>query len=73
MAKLKSDYAGAGPAIGTEALLRFIDDMNVIRARSFQRKRFRPQQRKDGVVWMQEYDEVIRPSRADTPSPRYSR
>ncbi len=60
-------------AIGNDGLLRFIDDINVIRARSHNRRRFRPQQRADGVVWMQEFDEVDRPRRADTPSPRYGR
>jgi hypothetical protein len=60
-------------AIGNDGLLRFIDEINVIRARSHNRRRFRPQQRVDGVVWMQEYDEVQRPRRADTLSPRYGR
>jgi hypothetical protein len=73
MAKLIDLNAAGAMAIGTDALLRFIDDINVIRARSGQRRRFRPNQRKDdGVVEMVEFDEFPRPNRADTPSPRYS-
>lgn len=73
MPKLIDRDAGAFGAIGTEALLRFIDDINVIRARSHQRRRFKPHQRKeDGVVEMVEWEAFPRPARADTPSPRYS-
>jgi hypothetical protein len=73
MAKLIDLNAGGAMPIGTEALLRFIDDMNVIRARSGQRRRFRPNQRKDDkVVEMVEFEEFPRPHRGDTPSPRYS-
>lgn len=74
MAKLIDRNTGSHMAIGTESLLRFIDDINVIRARSHQRRRFMPHQRKgDGVVEMVEWDAFPRPARADTPSPRYSR
>jgi hypothetical protein len=73
MAKLIDHNPGGQMPIGTDALLRFIDDINVIRARSGQRRRFRPHQRKDdGVVEMVEYDEVMRPADAKRPSPRYS-
>lgn len=71
MGKLTDSNFNAQP-IGNDGLLRFIDDINAIRARSHQRRRFRPVRRADGVLWMQEHDEVQRPSRADTPSPRYS-
>jgi hypothetical protein len=71
MAKLNDSYGGE--PIGNDGLLRFIDDINIIRARGYNRRRFRPQKRADGVFWMQEYDEVMRPSRPDTPSPRYAR
>ena len=73
MAKLTGSAPASHNAIGTESLLYFIDEINARRAASFQRKRFRPKQRADGVVWMEEYDEVMRPQRADTPSPRYGR
>lgn len=63
----------ASNAIGNDGLLYFIDEINAIRARSYQRRRFRPMKRADGALWMQEYDEVMRPARADTPSPRYGR
>lgn len=72
MAKLTDNHFTQQP-IGNEGLLRFIDDVNIIRARSWNRRRFRPQRRADGVLWMQEYDEVMRPARGDTPSPRYGR
>lgn len=73
MPKLIDHSPGGLPPIGTDGLLRFIDDINVIRARSGQRRRFRPNQRKDdGVVEMVEYDEVMRPADPKRPSPRYS-
>jgi len=73
MAKLTGNFSGDQMPIGTDALLRFIDDINVIRAHSGQRRRFRPNQCKDdGVVEMQEYDEVMRPADPKRPSPRYS-
>ena len=73
MGKLNDRASGDQMAIGTDGLLRFIDDINIIRARSGQRRRFRPHQRKDdGVVEMVEYDEVKRPANPNTPSPRYS-
>lgn len=72
MAKLTDNHFAAEP-IGTGGLLRFIDDINIIRARSGQRRRFRPHQRKDDrVVEMVEYDEVMRPADPKTLSPRYS-
>ena len=72
MAKLTDSIRFAEP-IGNDGLLRFIDDVNAIRASSFQRRRFMPHMRKaDGVLEMIEWDAVPRPNRADTPSPRYS-
>lgn len=72
MAKLNDNSFGAQP-IGNDGLLRFIDDINTLRARSHQRRRFMPHQRKtDGVLEMVEWDAIPRPNRADTPSPRYS-
>ena len=72
MAKLDR-LSGNSNAIGNEALVVFIDDINEIRARAGNRMRFRPQRRNDGVVWMQEWDEVQRPRSAHSPSPSYSR
>jgi hypothetical protein len=72
MAKLKDDYSGRF-AIGNEALIAFIDEINEMRARSGNRMRFRPQRRTDGVVWMQEFDEIQRPRSAHSHSQRYSR
>lgn len=72
MAKLTDFNASGQMAIGNDGLLRFIDDINVIRARSHQRRRFMPYQRPDGVLAMQEWDAIPRPNRADTPSPRVS-
>lgn len=71
MAKLTDNTRFAEP-IGNDGVLRFIDEMNAIRARSYQRRRFKPFQKPDGVLGMIEWDEVQRPRRADTPSPRYS-
>lgn len=59
-------------AIGNGGLLRFIDEINVIRARSSNRRRFKPFLRPDGVLAMQEYDAIRRPLRADTPSEIYA-
>lgn len=59
--------------IGESALLHFIDEVNELRARAGNRMRFRPQRRNDGVVWMQEWDEVQRPRSAHSPSPRFAR
>lgn len=73
MAKLTGLNPTGHNAIGTDALLAFIDEINGIRASSGQRRRFRPHQRKDdGVVEMQEFEEYPRPADAKTPSPRYS-
>ena len=58
--------------IGNDGLLRFIDEINAIRARSYQRRRFKPVPRDGGVLTMVEWDAIPRPNRADTPSPRYS-
>lgn len=56
MAKLTGLNPTGHNAIGTDALLAFIDEINGIRASSGQRRRFRPHQRKDdGVVEMQEF------------------
>jgi hypothetical protein len=75
MAKLTGDL---GPASrnasgedGKDELLRFIDEINAIRARSGQRRRFRPEWR-DGKLCMEEWLEVNRPLPANTPSRRYA-
>jgi hypothetical protein len=71
MPKLIDNHRSQEP-IGNDGLLRFIDDINVIRARSYNRCRFIPQPRADGILTMVEWDAIPRPNRADTPSPRYS-
>ena len=54
-------------------LLRFIDEINVIRANSGNRYRFEPHMDKDrDVLTMREHLAIPRPNRADTPSPRYA-
>jgi hypothetical protein len=73
MAKLIDLNRGGSQAIGAEALLRFIDDINVIRARSGNRYRFEPKANKDsGILEMREFFAVPRPVRPDTPSPRFA-
>ena len=73
MAKLIDRSAASLHKIGRDGLLSLIDEVNTMRARSGQRRRFRPNLRKtDGVLEMQEFEEFPRPARADTPSPRYS-
>jgi hypothetical protein len=72
MGKLKDDFNAALPPIGNDGLLRFIDEINVIRARSGNRYRFRPDRREDGVLRMVEWCEVPRPHRPDTPSHIYA-
>jgi hypothetical protein len=71
MAKL-IDSAVTREGIGNEALLRFIDEINVRRAGSYQRRRFKPYEKLGGVLGMIEWDAIPRPNRADTPSPRYT-
>jgi len=71
MPKLIDNHQSKEP-IGNDGLLRFIDDINVIRARSYNRRRFIPQPRADGILTMVEWDAIPRPNRPDTPSPRYS-
>jgi len=72
MGKLTGDLtSGSADRIGKDGLLRFIDEINEIRARSGQRWRFRPQWR-DGKLCMEEWLEVSRPLPANTPSPRYA-
>jgi hypothetical protein len=71
MPKLIDNHRSQEP-IGNDGLLRFIDEINVIRARSYQRRRFKPVPRDGGVLTMVEWDAIPRPNRADTPSPRYS-
>jgi hypothetical protein len=73
MTKLTSDLgaASSGNAIGQDGLLRFIDEINEIRARSGQRRRFRPEWR-DGRLCMEEWYEIERPRPANTPSRRYA-
>jgi hypothetical protein len=72
MAKLTDLNLGGSMPIGNDGLLRFIDDINGIRARSHQRRRFKPHQQSNGVLGMIEWDAVPRPNRPDTPSPRFS-
>jgi hypothetical protein len=73
MAKLIDHNANRQPPIGNDGLLRFIDEINIIRARSGNRRRFKPSMRQsDNTLEMVEWDEITRPSRADTPSQRYS-
>ena len=73
MPKLVDRTPYSGEPIGNDGLLRFIDDINVIRARSYQRRRFMPHMDKEsGVLKMVEWDAIPRPNRADTPSPRFS-
>jgi len=71
MPKLIDNHQSKEP-IGNDGLLRFIDEINAIRARSYQRRRFKPIPRDGGVLTMVEWDAIPRPNRADTPSPRYS-
>jgi hypothetical protein len=63
--------ATSGNAIGEDGLLRFIDEMNAIRARSGQRWRFRPVRRNDRLC-MEEWCEIERPRPANTPSKRHA-
>jgi hypothetical protein len=72
MGKLKDDFNGALPPIGNDGLLRFIDEINVIRARSGNRYRFKPNMRHDGVLEMVEWCEIKRPDKADKPSHVYA-
>lgn len=75
MAKLIDNSTGPANAIGNEALLRFIDDMNEIRARSGNRFRFRPflKDKARNILGMQEHYEIGRPRPADTPSQPHAR
>ena len=73
MAKLIDHSLGGMPPIGNDGLLRFIDEINIIRARSGNRRRFEPSINRDTrVLEMREHDAIQRPAPADTPSPRYS-
>lgn len=63
----------SGPGIGNEALLRFIDDMNEIRARSGNRFRYMPVRKDSGLLGMKEHHAIERPRPADTPSQPYAR
>jgi hypothetical protein len=71
MAKLTDNSFTRAP-IGNDGLLRFIDEMNEIRARSGQRHRYRPMDRGDGVLAMEEHFAVPPPVKATSPSPRFS-
>ena len=71
MAKLNDFYGGAS-GIGNEALLLFIDEVNVMRARSGNRMRYRPVKRSNGVLGMEEHHAIPRPSPATAYSERYS-
>lgn len=59
-------------AIGNDALLRFIDEINEIRRRSGNRFRFRPFLKDNGVIGMKEHYAIERPRHADTPSQPYA-
>lgn len=64
---------GKGPPIGVDGLLRFIDEINEIRARSGNRYRFEPKMGKEsGVLEMHEHLAIKRPADPKTRSPRYA-
>jgi hypothetical protein len=73
MAKLIDHNADSkGPPIGVDGLLRFIDEINEIRAKSGNRFRFEPSMDQDrGVLEMKEHLGIPRPAEPYTPSPRY--
>jgi hypothetical protein len=73
MAKLLTDDVASDRAdtIGEDGLLRFIDEINEIRARSGQRWRLRPV-RLNGRLCADEWYEIERPLPANTPSRRYA-
>lgn len=58
-------------AIGEDSFLRFIDEMNDIRARSGNRFRYRPMRKDNGVLGMHEHYAIARPTPATVPSPRF--
>jgi len=58
--------------IGNDELLRFIDQINEIRARSGNRFRFRPYRVTKDVLGMEEHYAVPRPLPSKTASERYS-
>ena len=72
MAKLNDTSAISAAAIGNDGLLRFIDQINEIRARGGNRFRFRPYHVRKDVLGMQEYYAIERPRPNDTPSERFS-
>lgn len=57
--------------IGEDGLLRFIDEMNEIRARSGNRFRLEPCRKDNGVLGMRDHYAVPRPHPATAPSERY--
>lgn len=72
MAKLIDLNPGGAMGIGNDALLAFIDEVNGMRARAGNRYRFEPHMDKSrDVLTMREVLGIPRPSRPDTPSPRY--
>jgi hypothetical protein len=73
MAKLIETNSASRMGIGEDALLHFIDEINCVRARSSSRFRMRPVRKADGVLGMEDYYEIRRPMRPDTPSERYGR
>jgi hypothetical protein len=73
MAKLLTDDVTSGRAdtIGEDGMLRFIDEINEIRARSGQRWRLRPV-RLNGRLCVDEWCEIEWSLPANTPSRRYA-
>jgi len=72
MAKLNDMSAASSQGIGNDGVLRFIDEINAIRARSGNRFRFQPCKVRQGVIGMQEHYAVPRPMSAHAASERYS-
>ena len=74
MAKLIDHNADSkGPPIGEDGLLRFIDEINDIRAKSGNRFRFQPSIDRDrDVLEMKEHLGIPRPADRYTRSPRYA-
>jgi hypothetical protein len=73
MPKLIDHNPGGQPAIGNDGLLRFIDEINDIRARSGNRFRFEPSMdRETGILKMREHLAIPRHADPGTPSPLYS-
>jgi len=72
MPKLIDNHQSKEP-IGNDGLLRFIDEINAIRARSGNRFRFEPSMhRETGILKMREHLAIPRHADPGTPSPLYS-